>query len=381
MKNTYEPMLGPLKWLLALERIPSGVVAAFLLALAAAVYLAWPPALALAAAIFQLIITLADWLSLLLLPRTGRSFGPAKPPLIALALVRALLMVVFGLLLPLPIIPIVLNLLITVVSLYAQWIEPFRLEVTRQTLESPKLDPDAPPIRLLHLGDLHMEQISPRERELNRLVRELAPDIIVFSGDFVSLLHPDPERARAQIRQVISEWRAPMGVYIVAGSPLIETEEMVESFVEGLDNLRWLRDEAVVLETDAGQLALLGMSTTHERERDIPRLRELTQMMPKGAFWLLLHHSPDLAPEADELGYDLYVAGHTHGGQIRLPLIGPIVTSSEFWRTYAMGRYDMEHATLYVSRGLGMEGASAPRVRLLCPPEIVLWEIKGKREP
>ncbi len=379
MKSTYEPMFGPLKWLLHLERLPDWAALGFLLGLALTVYVAWPVSLAPAAALFQLIVTLADWVSLLLLPRMRRSFGPPKPPLISLAVVRAAPMVVFGLLWPQLAIPVILNLLITAVSLYALWVEPFQLGVTYQTLETSKLDPDAPPVRLLHLGDLHMEQISPREQELNRLVQALAPDVIVFSGDYISLLHPNFALAREHIRRVISEWKAPLGVYAVSGSPLVESEEMIAEFLKDMDNIRWLRDEAVLLETDAGPLTVLGMSTTHEREADIPRLRQLTAALPNGTFRLLLYHSPDLAPEAGELGYDLYLAGHTHGGQIRLPLIGPVVTSSEFWRTYAMGRYNLGPTTLYVTRGIGMEGASAPRVRMLCPPEIILWEIRGKK--
>ena len=379
MKSSYEPMFGPLKWFLYLERLPHWATLGFLAGLALAVYVAWPATLAPAAALFQLAITLADWLSLDLLPRTGRSFGPPKPPLILLAALRALLMVIAGLVWPRLVLSVVINLLITAVSLYALWIEPFRLGVTVQKLETPKLDPNAPPLRLLHLGDLHMERISPRERQLNRLVKALAPDVIVFSGDYISLLHPNFEQACADIRAIISEWKAPLGVYVIAGSPLVETEAMVAQFVEGLDNLRWLRDETALIEAESGPIMLLGMSTTHDRDLDVPRLRELTAKLPNGPFRLLLYHSPDLVPEADELGFDLYLAGHTHGGQIRLPLIGPLVTSSEFWRTYAMGRYDLEHTTLYVTRGIGMEGASAPRARLLCPPEIILWEIRGKK--
>jgi predicted MPP superfamily phosphohydrolase len=376
MKNTYEPMFGPLRWLLHLERLPNWATLGFLLGLTLVVYAAWQ---APAAALFQFMVTLGDWLSLWLLPRTGRSFGPPKPPLIALAVVRAALMVVLGLVWPNLAVAVATGLLIAALSLYALWVEPFRLGVTRQTLETPKLDPDARPVRLLHLGDLHVERTGPRERELNRLVKELAPDLILFSGDYISLLHPDLDQAREDIRQVIAQWEAPLGVYVISGSPLVETEEMVASYVEGLDNLRWLRDEAALVETEAGPITILGMSTTHDRDVDVPRLRELTETLPNSVFRLLLYHSPDLAPEANELGYDLYLAGHTHGGQVRLPFLGPLITSSEFWRTYAMGRYELGQTTLYVTRGLGTEGASAPRIRLLCPPEIILWELRGAR--
>lgn len=389
MKSTYESMLGPLRWLLYLERVPGWIVFGFLVGLTLVVYLAWPveqPAwpeqYAATAAAFYLVIVLLDWLSLALLPRLGRSFGPPKPPLISLAVVRAATMVILGLVAPDHfLVAVLVNLAITSLSFYALWIEPFRLDVTRQTLRSSKLRAGAQPLRLLHISDLHIERISPRERDLNQLVKLLAPDIIVFSGDFVSLLHPEPDRARDHIRRVIGEWQAPMGVYVISGSPLVETEEMVASYVEELDNLRWLCDEMACVKTDAGLIHILGMSTTHDRDVDVPRLRDLTQRLgsnnEEDTFRLLLYHSPDLAPEANELGYDLYLAGHTHGGQVRLPFVGALITSSEFWRTYAMGRYDMNRTTLYVTRGVGMEGASAPRIRLLAPPEIVLWEIIG----
>jgi hypothetical protein len=77
-------------------------------------------------------------------------------------------------------------------------------------------------------------------------------------------------------------------------------------------------------------------------------------------------------PQAVELGIDLYLCGHTHGGQVRLPVIGPLLTSSHLGREYVMGHYQVGQTHLYVSRGVGLEGLSAPRVRLLAPPEITL---------
>jgi predicted MPP superfamily phosphohydrolase len=84
-----------------------------------------------------------------------------------------------------------------------------------------------------------------------------------------------------------------------------------------------------------------------------------------------------VAPEAAEIGFDWYLCGHTHGGQIRLPLIGALFSSSRLGRRFVMGRYTVGKLQLYVTRGVGMEGLGAPRARFLCPPEIVLWEIRG----
>jgi predicted MPP superfamily phosphohydrolase len=95
---------------------------------------------------------------------------------------------------------------------------------------------------------------------------------------------------------------------------------------------------------------------------------------------VLLYHSPELIPFASKLGIDLYLCGHTHGGQVRLPFYGAVLTSSELGKQYDMGYYRLRDTHLYVSRGIGMEGMGAPRVRFLCPPEITLFSIQGPED-
>jgi predicted MPP superfamily phosphohydrolase len=82
-------------------------------------------------------------------------------------------------------------------------------------------------------------------------------------------------------------------------------------------------------------------------------------------------------PQAAALGVDLYLAGHTHGGQWRLPLFGAILTSSKFWKRYEAGAYQEGSTHLYVSRGIGLEGFGTPRARFFCPPEVVLISLSG----
>ncbi len=82
----------------------------------------------------------------------------------------------------------------------------------------------------------------------------------------------------------------------------------------------------------------------------------------------------EVAAEYPECGFTV-LCGHTHGGQVRLPLIGPILTSSQLGRRYVMGLYEEGGTRLYNSRGVGLEGLSAPRVRFLAPPEMTLVEI------
>jgi predicted MPP superfamily phosphohydrolase len=73
----------------------------------------------------------------------------------------------------------------------------------------------------------------------------------------------------------------------------------------------------------------------------------------------------------------LQLSGHTHGGQVRLPLFGALYAGSLYGKRFESGRRQVGEMTLYVTRGLGLEGKGAPRVRFLCPPEMILWEIGG----
>jgi predicted MPP superfamily phosphohydrolase len=362
-----------------LQLLPAYVLAlliAFNAFLVALVWLSLPdgPMLVIA----YLIAILACWELLYSLRRTGRSFGPDRPSTLALTIATAFLLVVIGLLGAQWWLGIIFLFAILGLVFYSTWIEPFRLGVTYQTYLTDQWTTDGPPFRLLQIGDIHVERITPRERHLNRLVSELKPDMIVFTGDFVNLSNtndPDSEKA---IREIISEWRAPLGVFCISGTPLVEPLERVQAFVKDLDNLKLLPNQWISVNTPGGQLHILGLVVTHDMKRDRDMLKKMMLVAPGGGLKLLLMHPPDIAPEANEAGFDLYLCGHTHGGQIRLPLIGALFSSSQLGNRFIMGRYELGNTTLYTSRGVGLEGLGAPRARLFCPPEIILWEIRGK---
>lgn len=320
----------------------------------------------------------ANWLLLLLLRLTGRSYGPDKPSALALAALFMVVLNALGLLAAPWWIGWLALAALTAVVVYSTWIEPFRLGVTTQTYTTPKWSAAAPPLRLLQIGDIHVERITPRERRLNQLITELAPDVIVFTGDFVNLSNTHDPAAEAAIREIIGQWRAPLGVYCVSGTPLVEPLDRVKDFVRGLDNLKLLPNQWLTINTPGGALNLLGLVVTHDMDKDRALLHKLLLTAPQNGLHVLLMHPPDIAPEANEGGIDLYLCGHTHGGQIRLPLIGPIFSSSHLGNRFIMGRYELGTTTLYTARGVGLEGLGAPRARFLCPPEIVLWEIHGR---
>ncbi len=313
---------------------------------------------------------LMDWLLLALLPRFEKSFGPPKPATLILAILRAPFAA-----LPLPII-LLAQTFGTLLVLYAFWIEPHRLGITRETLTTPKFRAPAPPLRVLHLGDLHIERITARERALIQRVKQLNPDLILFSGDFLNLSYVHDPLARAHAREILAQLSAPLGVFVVSGTYPVDQPEILEIILAGLP-IRWLRDERVTLKHYGNAIELIGLACTHQPHLDRVALAA-ARNGSAGNLTILLYHAPDLAPEAALQNVDLQLSGHTHGGQVRLPFFGALFAGSLYGKKFEMGRYAIGALTLYVTRGIGMEGAGMPRARFLCPPEIVLWEIAGE---
>jgi len=347
------------------EAIPSILFALLLLVLASLVqYGKWEQVLILWG--FQL----GDWALMQALPRSRISFGPAKPPTLLLALLR----------LPFALLPApywwIAQGIGTVLVIYGFWIEPHRIILTHQQFRSEKLDPEAS-LQILHFGDLHMERLGPREERLMGLLEELHPDIILFSGDILSYSTIEDPAAWADARCVFEKLLAPLGVYFVPGSPPVDREDILPHILDGL-NIQVLREDRIQLEYQGQSIDLIGLSCTHRPFTDGPKLEALIQGK-RDELTILLYHTPDLAPIAAELGIDLQLSGHTHGGQVRLPLFGALYAASLYGKRFESGRYEVGDMTLYVTRGLGMEGKAAPRVRFLCPPEIVLWEITGEK--
>lgn len=323
-------------------------------------------------------VFLLDWLLLALLPRFGRSYGPPKPPALILAVMRTAFAFLPG-----PI-AVMLQAIGTLLVIYGFWIEPHRLQLTHQKLRSSKLKPGHP-LRVLHLGDLHVERITAREKLLNRYVQDLKPDIVLFSGDVLNLSYIDDPKAWQAARAVMGAWQAPGGVYVVTGSPAVDMEHVFPKLMENMQNLHWLRDEHTTVHLNGHTIDILGLTCSHKPHLDGPKLEELVEKAGSGRkespFTILLYHTPDLAPNAANTGViDLQVSGHTHAGQIRLPWFGAAFAGSLYGKRFEWGRMQVGKMVLYVTRGIGLEGKAAPRVRFLCPPEIVLWEIDGEEK-
>jgi hypothetical protein len=369
------------------------------LALAAVSGLVWTRTMGEAAwgravALGLLLFAAADWGLLALLPRLGISFGAYQPPFIVLSVLRwavAVLAALLAIWWPLPalVVLVLVQCLGWMAAAYGMLVEPFRVQVTHLDLPSAKLSNPGSGLRIVQVSDLHVERLTRRERELPALVAGLAPDLIVLTGDFLSTSYNDDPKALAELRALLAQFHAPAGVYAVWGTIEVDLPHLLRPI---LDDLGIIVLEDGVAQVPAGRASteagtgrgsgiwLVGLSCTRDLDAAGARLRALLADLPPEAFSLLLYHTPDLMPQAAAAGVDLYLAGHTHGGQWRLPGFGAILTSSRYWKRYEAGSYREHGTTLYVSRGLGMEGFGTPRARFFCPPEVVVITLRGEAE-
>jgi len=358
-------------------------------------YVSWSPPiipqrLGPKAALATLGFSLLDWLMLSLLPVLNLSYAYERP-LLAFMILRGLFWLGFPLLAGilrsirrhpnaqprLEIMLLVLCLLdlgMAGTKVYGMYIEPFRIGVTRLTIPAPAFLPDRS-LRIVQLTDLHFEiGVTPRETEMLRIVEELQPDIIVLTGDYFNMdYHSDPRTWQVG-QSVLRQLHAPYGVFAVLGNAEDWQPAGVPFLFDGTQ-ITLLEDETFTLELPGGTLFIVGVSNRWSEQVDAGNLTSLMAEVPPDTYSLLLYHTPNIIHTAAEAGVDLYLAGHTHGGQIRLPFIGSLFQHSGLSEEFEMGQVQVGPTTLYVSRGTSEEGSGMPRMRLNCPPEIVLLEL------
>jgi hypothetical protein len=259
--------------------------------------------------------------------------------------------------------------LLAVGGVYSLFIEPNRLQVEEHAIPVAGWPASAPPLRLVHISDLQTVGPCARNRRAVRLINALEPDLIVLTGDYVAGPFDEPEPIIEEARLFLGSLQAKHGIVCVAGHS--EKESMRRRIFDGLD-LTYLRNEETELDLGPGRRLRIFGATAYETE-----LSGLARRVEPGLMTLFVSHVPDLSVELDGLGVDLHLAGHTHGGQVALPIYGAPYTLSELHRRYARGLHEFGDHLLNVSAGIGMEGNHSPRIRFLCPPEIDLLLLQG----
>jgi predicted MPP superfamily phosphohydrolase len=221
------------------------------------------------------------------------------------------------------------------------------------------------------LSDFHYDpyfSVHPLRAAIG-IVNELHPDLIVLTGDFVSVPSFGNRREAARdaepCAQLLQQMRAPHGLSAVMGNHDDETDPSRVTAALRDKGIRVLRNQSVPIEKDGSRFWLAGIDDLLGRTAD---LSATLLGIPSDEATILLAHEPDYADYVASYPVDLQLSGHSHGGQIRIPLLPPLYLP-KLGRKYISGRYQIRELALYTNSGLG---TVAIPVRLNCAPEITL---------
>jgi len=266
-----------------------------------------------------------------------------------------------------------------------------RLRYTIERVDVPvaNLPPELDGLRIAQLSDIHIGDYMP-PREIARAVdmaNDLQPDISFVTGDFISGEGDPLDTCITEL----SRLRAPLGVWGCNGNH--EIYAGAEDDAERLfreKGMRLLRAASAVVEHNGGRFNLLGVDyqrdhMTSEGDHPGPMLQEIEHLIRRDMPNVLLSHNPNSFHRAAEMGIELSLAGHTHGGQVRFEIVDHSVSPARLITPFVAGLYHLpmpfsapasngaQKAALYVNRGLGTLGFP---VRIGVPPEITLLTLR-----
>ena len=250
---------------------------------------------------------------------------------------------------------------------YGYYIEPNWLAVERVRILSEKLPAGSRPIRVVHISDLHSQRSPRLEKELPEIVAAERPDLIAFTGDAVNGIE-----GVEVFRDCIGRLALLAPTFVTYGTG--DGVGLKAGMYEGT-GVRDVSAGSAAIEVAGAAIIVEGTSFCRRRlakkpESDAPDTPDALRI-------LLSHYPTEGADLLDGSDVDLCLAGNTHGGQVRLPLFGPIAgTPSD--RRYLAGLYRVDKSWLYVNRGLGMSD-HAPPVRFGARPEVTVIEIAPAR--
>lgn len=239
-----------------------------------------------------------------------------------------------------------------------------RVEVRHTNIRFKSLPREFDAFTVLHISDLHVDLNPGAMQRLIDILPTLEYDLCVLTGDYRGATFGPFEPAIEGLAEVRSQLKGP--VYGVLGNH--DTVRMVPSLED--IGIRMLLNECDTISRGGEHIYLAGIDDAHFYRVD--NLEKAAGDIEPGAFSVLLSHTPEIYRQAAHAGFDLLLAGHTHGGQICLPGSIPLTLDSRLPRHMGSGLWEYQQMVGYTSVGVG---SSIVAIRLNCPPEITLHHL------
>jgi len=266
--------------------------------------------------------------------------------------------------------PVAIHLLRFTRLLY-QNSHPSWVECNQISLYLPLLPASFHGFRLVQISDLHLGTWLSLEKlvEVTEIINRYEPDLVAITGDFVSF---HPKEYKRGITEALRKLITNDGILAVLGNHDHWTNsEIIRSALNEAGVIE-LNNHAIHIRRGQDRIYFAGIDDHYVGKDRLDRVRDL---IPEGAFSILLAHEPDYAEISSQDGlFHLQLSGHSHGGQIVLPRIGPLYLPLH-GRKYPRGLYKVKDMFLYTNRGLG---TAELQIRYNCPPEITIFKLQAE---
>ena len=266
-------------------------------------------------------------------------------------------------------------ILVGVIVVVYGLIEAGRIRITRLELEFEKLPEAFDGFQFVHISDLHLRRFGLLEKQLVEKLKNLQPKFILMTGDFKLSQYTDNTKVIKAVRKILGGLDSECSFICIRGN------HDKRGFINELKKLSviYLHNEHYKLSIGEDEVYVLGVSKSYPNKRNqgVLKLRKAKEGLREDAFKILLAHTPEYMPIAKDEKIDLVLAGDTHGGQVRLPLLGTLALIIRFKTPlkYSMGLVKENDTILYTNRGIGTRGIP---IRILCPPEIAVITLRKK---
>ena len=268
-----------------------------------------------------------------------------------------------------------LLLLLLGVGVWSFFIEPNRLVIHQEVIQIDNWPKDLSGLRIAVISDIHTGAPFVNDNKLREIVartNQLNPDLVVLLGDYMSPNSWHSHRVEPEVTAAgLKDLHAPLGVYSVLGNHdwWYNGDKVRAAFEQ--NGIHVLENEVAEIKWQNSSFWIVGLADLWTRPQ---RIQETLAKVPVGSTIVAITHNPDIFPRLPR-SVPLLLAGHTHGGQLKIPFIGSPIEPSDFGQRYAAGHVFENDHHLFVTTGIG---TSILPIRFGVPPEIVLLTIRSQ---
>ncbi len=272
---------------------------------------------------------------------------------------------------------IVLSISVILLSVfcYATYIEPQNIKIDTWEIVTDKVKK---PLTIAHISDVQAAKVGKYEEKAFKILAELEPDIIFHTGDLVQPYdYNNYEKELIKVAGLFKKLSPKYGIFNVIGN--VDDPRLIRLF-DKTSGVKTIINENKITSGQGFRLNILGLSFQQSANGDRNTIIEWMNK-PGNEFQIILGHAPDYVLNIMDCNIDLCLAGHTHGGQVNVPFLGPLLNASRTPKKWASGFRKINNIYLNVSSGIGTEHlAGLPPIRFNCPPTISIIKLVPEGE-